>query len=560
MTDTEQDLLAAIESGTIASKLSTPLSTEEIDALVEMSKTDPGAPFESQAVARIRATKRADLATFIRVRSRLKEANILVGELDKALQQGEAAGDEDDEALAGRPLDLVPPEPWPEPVHGATLLDEMAFEIRRYVMLPRQAATAIALWIVHCYGFDLFPITPRLLIESPTPRCGKTRLIEILQALVPRALRADNISAAAMFRTVELCRPVVLIDEADSFLKNSEDHRNIVNSGHARGGAVVRTVGENFEPRQFSTFTPVALASIGSLAATIMDRSIVVIMRRRLPSEPVDRFKSDRAGHLHELARKAARWIADHKDVLRDADPEMPQELHDRAADNWQPLLAIADLAGWDWPQQARVAAQTLSAQASEQDDQSRGVMLLADVRSVFNERPSKAGKDADRISSTGLVEALVALIDRPWATWSKGKPITPAAVARQLKMFGIVPSTIKLSDGKQPNGYKRSQFDDAFGRYLPQPPDPAVQSSPSSPTPANSGASGQSQSSPAASDGELPELGQSLEKQGLAEDGELSEPAPGSSEDSDSLEDLLGALLDDTMRRARHSEKAPGA
>ena len=258
--------------------------------------------------------------------------------------------------------------------------------------------------------------------------------------MVPRALRADNISAAAMFRVVEVCRPVVLIDEADSFLKESEDHRNIVNSGHTRGGAVVRTVGEDFEPRRFATFAPVALASIGSLATTIMDRSIVVIMRRRLASERVDRLRSDRAGHLHELARKAARWVADHEYALRDADPDTPEALDDRVCDNWRPLLAIADLAGGGWPQAARAAAQTLSAQGIEQDGHSRGVMLLDDIRRVFDDKASSGGSDCDRVSSTGLVNALVALIDRPWATWSKGKPIAAAAVARLLEGFRHLP------------------------------------------------------------------------------------------------------------------------
>ena len=145
----------------------------------------------------------------------------------------------------------------------------------------------------------------------------------------------------------------------------------------------------------------------------------------------------------------------------------MPEALHDRACDNWRGALAIADLAGGDWPQKAPTAAQTLSTQGTDQDERSRGVILLADVRRVFDERQKKGGIDADRISSTDLVVDLVALTDRPWATWSRGKPITAVAVARLLKSFGIAPNTIKLADGKQPNGYKRSQFDDAFGRYL---------------------------------------------------------------------------------------------
>ncbi len=248
-------------------------------------------------------------------------------------------------------------------------------------------------------------------------------------------------------------------------------------------------------------------------------------MRRRLASETIVRFRSDRAGQLHELARKVARWVADHERELCAADPDMPEALHDRACDNWRGPIAIADRAGGDWPHAARAASEALSANSAEQDEQSRGVMLLGDILRVFDGRLKKGGKAADRVSSTELVADLVALIDRPWLTWSRGKPITAAAVARLLKTFGIVPNTIKLSDGRQPNGYKRSQFDDAFARYLPQPSGTPVQGSPSSPTSTNPGVSEQSQSSPRGESGEVSEPVQSLEKQGRGEGGELLEP-----------------------------------
>jgi hypothetical protein len=228
----------------------------------------------------------------------------------------------------------------------------------------------------------------------------------------------------------------------------------------------------------------------------------------------------------------------------------MPKALHDRACDNWRGLLAIADLAGWDWPLQARAAAQTLSTQGSEQDDQSRGVMLLADIRRVFDDRQKRGGADSTRISSTGLVDALVALGDRPWATWFRGKQISPNAVARLLKDFGIFPNTIKLSDGKQPNGYKRSQFDDAFARYLPQPSGPPVQSSPSSPTPANPGDSGSDQSSPVTPSGEDWQWEQSIERNGFGELGELPEPHRGQA--SDPGEDIEAVVLDNLAKRLR--------
>jgi putative DNA primase/helicase len=228
----------------------------------------------------------------------------------------------------------------------------------------------------------------------------------------------------------------------------------------------------------------------------------------------------------------------------------MPKALHDRACDNWRGLLAIANLAGWDWPLQARAAAQTLSTQGSEQDDQSRGVMLLADIRRVLDDRQKKGGADSTRISSTGLVDALVALGDRPWATWFRGKQISPNAVARLLKDFGIFPNTILLANGKQPNGYKRSQFDDAFARYLPQPSGPPAQGSPSSPTPANSGGSGADQSSPRTASGEDWQWEQSIERNGFGELGELADPRRGQA--SDPGEDIEAVVLGNLAKRLR--------
>jgi Protein of unknown function (DUF3631) len=552
MSESEQDILDAIENGSIAKRLSAPLSAEEIDALVGKAKTDPGAPFENDVIARIAATKRADLAKFIRLQARLKEANIKVGELDKALTGLRGTGAVESDGRQGRVMTFPEIEPWPEPVEGSILLDEIVDQIRRYVMLPPEAANAVALWIMHAYCFDAFTTSPRLAVTAPEKRCGKTTLLDVIEALVPRARFAANITAAAMFRTIEKYRPTLLIDEAETFLPDNEALRGVINSGHRRNGSVTRLVGDDFEPRDFSTFCPTAIAAVGSLPGTIEDRAIEITMRRRLKSEPVDRFRSDRAGHLHKLARKAARWAADHRQVLCDADPDMPEALHDRACDNWRPLLAIADLARWQWPSVARIAAKALSSQVNEQDDQSRGVMLLADIKRVFDDRQKMARKDSHCISSSELSAALHALTDRPWATWSRGKPITPAAVARRLKDFNVVPNTIKLSDGRQPNGYKRSQFDDAFARYLPQAPSSPAGSSPSSPTPANSEVSTQPQGSPEGPAGEGSESAQSLEEQGRGEDGEDSNPQIEGLDESDDVDDDQLAQITREARRAR--------
>ena len=182
--------------------------------------------------------------------------------------------------------------------------------------------------------------------------------MDVLSRLVSRPLPTANASAAAIFRVVELQRPTLLIDEADTFLPENEELRGILNSGHRQGGSVVRTVGEQFEPRSFSTYAPCAIALIGKLPSTIADRSVAIELRRRRADEAIEPFRFDRTEHLDRLSRKAARWAADNAIDVRGADPEMPAGVFNRVADNWRPLLAIADRAAGEWPTRARLAIQ----------------------------------------------------------------------------------------------------------------------------------------------------------------------------------------------------------
>lgn len=360
----------------------------------------------------------------------------------------------------GRPLYLLEPEPWPEPVDGAALLYELSAAVRRHVVLGSAEADAVALWAITVHAFGAFPIFPRLFATAPEKQCGKTTLLDALSRLVPKSLGASSITAAALFRTIEAARPTLLLDEADTFVRDNEDLRGVIDAGHRRDGAVIRTVGEDHEPRQFSAWAPVALAAIGHLSSTIEDRSVVINLRRRRPDEPVEPLRLDRAGHLDKLARMAARWAADHAAKLAAADPPMPAGIYNRAADNWRPLLAAADLAGGAWPNRARRAATELTAEGDDQ--RSIRVALLADIRAAF------AAKRVDRLSSDEVASYLAECEDRRWPEYRNGKPISKTQVAGLLRPLYISPSTIRLPDDRTAKGYYRHAFGDAFARYLP--------------------------------------------------------------------------------------------
>jgi putative DNA primase/helicase len=275
---------------------------------------------------------------------------------------------------------------------------------------------------------------------------------------VLRPLPTANVTPAALFRVIQGYRPTLLVDEADTFLYENDELRGVLNSGHRKGGSVLRTVGDEHEPRAFATYAPCVIALIGVLPDTLHDRAVTVDLKRRLRSEAIEPFRPDRADQLDVLARKAARWTQDNAERIAAADPAMPAGLINRAADNWRPLLAIADAAGGMWPERARKAAQ--ASRNAEGDDASRLELLLGDIR-VISE-----GKF--EMPSADLVKALVAMDGRPWAEMGKaGRPLTQNKLARMLKPLKITTENIRVGE-EVSKGYVFKHFEEAFSRYLP--------------------------------------------------------------------------------------------
>lgn len=365
--------------------------------------------------------------------------------------------------------DALPPgpEPWPDRVDSAQLLDDLKNAITSHMVLPPGAAEVISLWVLFTHAHDCFEISPVLAATSPTPECGKTTLLSLLGELVPKPLPASNITGPAFFRAVDKWAPTVLIDEADTFLRDSDELRGILNSGHNRRNAwVVRTHGDNHEPRRFRTWAPKAIALIGRLPPTLSSRSLHIKLQRKLPTETVDPLRADRLAHLLPLHRKAARWAEDNTAALMASDPNVPPELQSRMADNWRPLLAIADLAGDHWPETARRIARAV---AVADRDETAAIMLVSDLRDIFDRR------GADKIHSDDVISELVAIEDRPWGEWKNGKPLTKTQLAKLLSGFEVAPKQIKIG-GLNKNGYELITLKPAFSRYLGSTPLPLAE------------------------------------------------------------------------------------
>lgn len=416
-------------------------------------------PFDmSQAEARIAELARLKPVDYEQCRDREARAlRFRVGVLDRMVmaQRPRAPGEE-----ATDPFDAV--QEWGETVDGAGLLTEIHAAIQRFCVLPEHSAPLMAAWVLHAWAHDAADISPVMAFVSPEKRCGKTTALSVISALVPRPMNAVNISASVLFRVVEKYAPTVLIDEGDMFLaadKNS-DMLGMLNGGHNRLIAYVwRSVGDDHEPRRFKVWAPKVIAMIGKLPDTLEDRALVVHLRRKQAGETVQRFRADRVNDLLPLRQKAARWAADNALRLREADPEVPDALNDRAQDNARAICAIADVAGGRWPALIRGALLGSAAQGDD-EPQSAGVLLLRDVAEVF------ATRQTSRIGSTDLCESLCALEEGPWAEWRGGRPISTRGIAKLLKPFGVKPAQDRFGSYWRP-----SDFADAFGRYLSDAP-----------------------------------------------------------------------------------------
>jgi putative DNA primase/helicase len=206
---------------------------------------ESGGDGDDAEIARLASLSQLDYARERKVAAKQLGCTMaILDRLVKAARGDEATGQ-------GRSLDLTEPSPWPEEVDGNALLDEIVVEAQRYVVLDRYVADAVALWALAAHAFDSFFVFPRLLATAQERQCGKSTLLDLLSRLVPRPLAASNITAAALFRTIESARQTLLLDEADTYARKSEDLRGVIDAGHRRDGAVIRTVGDNHEPRRF---------------------------------------------------------------------------------------------------------------------------------------------------------------------------------------------------------------------------------------------------------------------------------------------------------------------
>ena len=344
----------------------------------------------------------------------------------------------------------------------ANTLDAVRVLVRRYVVMSDEQAIAQALWIFHSHCVDSFELSPYLAISSAEKRSGKTTNMKLLEMLVARPWRVVTPSEAVVYRKINRDRPTVLLDEYDTIFKDREYEplRALLNAGNEPGTMVPRCAGANRDQLvDFQIYSAKALAGIGKLPDTIADRTIEIRLKRKKAGDQAERFRRREVrGAAEPVYQALVSLAAYHADELADARSDIPSALDDRAADQWEALLSISDLAARHWPAEARHAALVLSA-GEARDDDSSGVVLLRDIRTIFDRR------GVNRLASSILCDDLHEIEESPWSEWF-GRPITPRGVAKILARYDIEPRPFRFAE-QTLRGYERAWFEDAWARHL---------------------------------------------------------------------------------------------
>jgi Protein of unknown function (DUF3631) len=363
--------------------------------------------------------------------------------------------DNDRPQLYGVPVVPVVSDDEPRgvpPDEVAALLNDIRRVVARYIVLDEQQLDTIALWVMHTFIYREFYTTPYLAIMSPTMRSGKSNLLTVLEAICHDPEIVVHSSTAGLYRTIDELRPTLLFDELD-MAQMSKTYRGILHSGYKAGASVTLSVGG--KPKRLSTFCPKAYASIGrALTPTLIDRSIQIHMRRKLPTETVAEFSiAGLAAVTEGLRDRLANFRADF--IVPDDMPPRPEVLNDREREIWLPLFTIAAQAtGWDT--RCRNAAVQLTA-ASRQEEPDESVLLLADIRDAFG------GKN--KLFSEELLKGIRNLED---PQYSGPATHSTKALAIALAPHRIFPRQLRIGRETK-KGYLRVWFADAFARYVPQ-------------------------------------------------------------------------------------------
>jgi hypothetical protein len=359
-------------------------------------------------------------------------------------------------------------------VAGAQIVTVLENTFRKYVAMEHGLPLVLALWTVATHLFDCFDAFPYLAITSPTKRCGKTRLAEIIELLSCNGQRIVGATPAAIFRTIQTYEHdkstvTLILDEAEVLgtkSDRSEALREILNAGYRRGQSVQRcerTTDGQWKVQRFSVYSPKVIVLIGNLNDTLADRCIPIAMRRRRPSENVERFFYTQAVREAKRCRKELEdWAKSIRRKVKQCHRQDLVFLEDREAELWLPLFSVCRAVAGERTEELKKIALNISRGKQSEEPAEFGVLLLKDIREIFDRNGT------DRLPTVGLLYELVRVEESPWSTWGKGEALDARGLARLLRPFKVGSRNLRMDDDTILKGYERMDFEEVWTTYLP--------------------------------------------------------------------------------------------
>jgi len=341
-------------------------------------------------------------------------------------------------------------------------------EILGHVKFPAEMEATyrgtLALYAIHTWVHRYQDSTPYILITSPAAESGKSTALEVLASLVSAPVMENSLTASNLISYAnDGC--TIMIDEADELGKDKQ-FKAAINSGYKQSGFVTRKVGK--EQKRFSTYSPKVIAGIARekmpVEGATLTRCINIRLQRALPGE-VRKFRP-RHPETREVIREIRDWVRDWAETnsarLSDAYPEVPASVGNRAAELWEPLLAVAEALGDEIAAQAREWVGKIQGQAEKAVDPN--VSFLADIRAVLDDwKPTRTGT---RIRVADLHQAWLSMPERSFA---EGLDLN--RFSRRLASFGLTSTPDKGSRWYRvvdAQGEYVPAWDDTFRRYSP--------------------------------------------------------------------------------------------
>lgn len=350
------------------------------------------------------------------------------------------------------------------------LFNETRSFIERFWAPPSEAALdAVTFWIFHTHAVNaenrlVFGTSPRLFLCSTGPASGKSTALELIELLSGRGRMLNDPSAPALRSLIDQERATVLIDELDTLMGNGaggRSTRTIMLAGYKDNGTVSR--GSSSAPGGYTTvncFAPMAFAGMRQNfisnpgLAALRTRTIMLLCKPRSFGQTVESYRRRlHEGQARTLNAALVKWGERNANTLADCWPEPPDGIEDRAAELWEPLLAVGEVVGGEWAERARTACRVLALGEPEDDSDEPNTpveMLLSDMSLVF--------MGDERLATRTIVERLLLLPNSPWSRFpnivSAGREI-----AAMLEPRGVAPRAVKL-DGVTVRGYDREDLE----------------------------------------------------------------------------------------------------